>query len=195
MSDRAWTGSGTTATSELAPNGDICQVWGNTGASSKFIDLTALLGTGAFTIGAYVKPSSYQASYGTAAPAGWVFQLGPYSGPMIAMIARPGTGPGSPILNSVGTIYDTLTTPVGAWRHLAFSYDPATGKLAGFTDGHRFGEAVVTNPSSRILSIGGAGDRTGQTGVSQARYGYRGLISAIRVNTAYQTTDFDPLTW
>lgn len=195
MSNRGWAGSETTATTELAPNGDACEVWGNTGASSKYLDMTALLGTAPFTIGAYFKPSSYQGAYGTAAPAGWVFQLGPYSGPMIYMVARPGIGPGTPLLNSVNTTYDTLTTPVGVWRHLAFSYDPATGKLSGFTDGHRFGEATSANPSSRILSIGGAGDRVGQTGTSLARYGFRGLVSAIRYTNTFRTDDFDPLTW
>ena len=196
LSSRTWAGADTTATAELAPNGDECQVWGNTGASSKLIDLTSRIGTGRFTIGAYFKPSSFQPQYGTEAPTAWVFQLGPFGNSSHVFAARPGTGTGANLTNTLtGPLIDTHVTPVGVWTHLAFSFDPGTGKILGFTNGQKFGEGTADNPASRILSIGGIGDRSGVVGANNARYGYRGLVSAVRFTTTLQTADFNPLTW
>lgn len=196
MTPRSWSGSAPTASATLAPNGDACQAYADTGAASTLIDLTSLLGSDGFTIGAYFYPTSYQAQYGTAAPSATVFHLGPFSGVNIGGSMRPGTGTGSLLTNSFGTtIIDTESSPVGAWRHMAFSYDPVTKLLRGFSNGRYVGQQTNNPPTTKILSVGGIGDRSGVVGGNQARYGYRGLVSVIRFSIGAITDSFDPLAW
>jgi len=196
-----WSPSGTTVSSELAPNGDTCELWRNDGASCKQIDLTAVLSGKPFILGCYIKPSSYQAQYGNSPPSAWVLQVGSFNAAFMVFNAKPGTGTAAyPKTNSVtGTtnlqVFSETVSPVDVWTHIALSFDPSTGKLAGFVNGAFFGETNSGAPSTYTLFMGGIGDRTNIGGGSLARYGYRGLISNIRYLNQYVNYDFDPLTF
>lgn len=193
FTSRAWSGAAPAASSTLAPNGDACQDF--SASSSVFLDIATKIGEGPFTIGAYIRPSSYQAQYGTSPPTGIVFQIGSFSGGYNAVWARPGTGTAThPKTISYLTFSDQFA-PVGQWRHIAAAYDPTTRMCRLFVDGVDYNEAQGVAINSFTLSLGGIGDRPGVTGSNDARYGYRGLLSQVRVRNGYQKGNFDPLTW
>lgn len=193
FTNRSWAGAETLASSILAPNGDATREF--TASSSVFLSIADKIGEGAFTIGAYIRPSSYQAQYGNSPPSGNVFQIGAFATGYNALVARDGSGTASyPKTISYG-VYSDQYALIGAWRHVAAAYDPVTSQCGLFVDGVFHGKAVGTKVTEMILGLGGIGDRAGVVGANQARYGYRGLISDVRVRKGFQSLNFNPLTW
>lgn len=193
FSNRAWAGAETLTSSVVAPNGDECREF--TASSSVFLSIADKIGEGAFTIGAYIRPSSYQAQYGNSPPTGYVFQIGSFSSGYNCLAARDGSGTSAyPKTISFGAYSDQFAS-IGAWRHVAGAFDPKTGDCGLFVDGVYFGKATAAMVAQMVLSLGGIGDRPGYTGSNSARYGYRGLISSVRVRKGFQTQNFNPLTW
>ena len=193
FTSRTWSGAAPTASSTLAPNGDMCQNF--SASSSVVLDIDSKIGDGPFTIGAYIQPSSYQGQYGSSPPTGIVFQIGTFSGGYNAVWARPGTGTATHPKTISFLTFSDQTAPVGQWRHVAAAFDPTTRMCRLFVDGVDFNEAQGVAISSRTLSLGGLGDRPGITGSNDARYGYRGLMSQVRVRKGYQKGNFNPLVW
>jgi len=195
-----WAGSGTATSATIAPNGDSCNLWSDTGASCLQYDLAPTLGLNSFTVGFFINPTSYQPQYGNSPPQAWILQIGPFSGLNLNYVVMSGTGTATyPKTGSVGGsvsgAYSDTASPVGTWRHVAMAYERSTGTITGFIDGKPFGPAQGANPSNLNMYIGGIGDRSGYTGGNSARYGYRGLISQFRYELVARTQTFDPLTW
>lgn len=191
--NRNWAGSAPASSTVLAPNGDPTQNF--SAASSTFLDIGSKIGEGPFTIGVYVQPSSYQAQYGNSAPVGQVFQIGAFSSGYNALSVRPGTGTASYPKTVSFVVYSDQVAPVGEWHHVAAAFDPATSTCRLFVDGKNYGDAIGAAVAALTLSLGGIGDRPGFTGANDARYGYRGLMSTVRVRGGLQSDDFDPVTW
>lgn len=195
-----WSGSSTTTSATIAPNGDACNLWSDSGASCLQYDLTSIVGTGSFTLGFYVNPTSYQSQYGNSPPQAWVMQVGPYGGTYVGHVIMAGTGTAtypktSSIQGNVNAASGPIPLPVGNWHHVGMSYDVITNQLSGFIDGVPYGPVQANNPANRMMYIGGIGDRGGATAGAQTRYGYRGLISMVRYELVARKQQFDPSTW
>lgn len=191
--NRTWAGAAPTASSVLAPNGDPTQNF--SASSSTFLDITEKIGTGPFTVGIFIQPSSYQAQYGNSPPTAHVIQFGAFSSGYNTIATRPGTGTATYPKTISFAHYGSQIAPVGVWRHIAGAFDPDSRLCRLFVDGVNDGEAVGFAIAALTLSLGGIGDRPGVVGASEARYGYRGLLSAVRVRKGMQESNFDPLTW
>lgn len=195
-----WAGSSTTSSATIAPNGDSCNMWSDTGASCLQYDLTSALGSNSFTVGFFISPTSYQAQYGNSPPQAWVIQIGPFNSQFLNYIVMSGAGTATypktgMVGNSFTGAYSDTASPVGTWRHVALSYDRSENSLMGFIDGRPFGSMQTASPTNMTMFIGGIGDRSTATGGMQTRYGYRGLISVVRYELVARTQAFDPLTW
>jgi len=198
----SWSGANTAVSATLAPNGDTCEQWSNSGSSCKLLDIAPYIGN-QFTIGCYFQPSTYQAQYGNSPPQGVVCQIGHFGTYYVSYTALSGSGSASYPLtdlfkNNAGlTVNSPLATPIGTWRHLAIGINLPAKTFTVFQDGQLFDQASLNTSLtlSTMCYFGGIGDRSGIVGADASRYGYRGLISAIRLYSSYMTESFDPLTF
>lgn len=202
LTPRPWAGAEVTATDVKAPNGDDCRVWSDTGTSCVCVDLNSSMKDQPYTIGLYCRPSSYQAQYGASPPQATAIQIGAFTDTRrqsATLLSGAGTNSGQPVTNGVATgttvKYSNAPTPVGEWVHVAMTFDPVSKMFSGFFNGNRLGNMATLTPSGFMVYLGGLGDRAGSTGSLQTRYGFRGLMSSLRLQKKFQETNFNPLTW
>jgi MYXO-CTERM domain-containing protein len=91
------------------------------------------------------------------------------------------------------SIGSARAVPVGAWRHVAFVYDAATGTLAFFVDGEETARAAFApatlDGSTHAVQIGGAMD----TPACAAGHGsFHGAIDEVRISNVARYGDFAP---
>lgn len=175
-----------------APNGDNCVLYDNTGAGCMKIDLSTLLANSDFTIGFYVKPTSFTPVYGSTPSRGIIIQVGPFSSKPFYFHTAPVKAGYECDGNAT---YPLPATPADQWSHVALAFKRDTKTLYGFVNGAPVNRLVTTIPSSMIAYFGGIGDRPGVSGGATTRYGYRGYVSEVNVLTRALTETFEPLTF
>lgn len=172
---------GTTNNGATAATGQIDGGAGFVSASSQYIDITSLgLSSGAFTISAWVKatsfPNAYNAVTGSTIVGAHATALYVKSNGKLAVYVWTGSQP-----NYDGTGSHTLSS--GTWYYVATTYDSTNG-IIGYVNAASDGTAAASGAASTMLNT-----KIGQDAVTAGRF-WNGTLDEVRFSTVVRSANW-----